>query len=176
MKKLLFVLAVIICLVSCAASSNSDSEKDKNTKSNGPELEVDKDNIRNLNNATDDEMTGWQWMRWEPGVGFPYSFSNGGMYTLNFDFDTGYKYVCVNGPASSYIFHNYFVIRKGSDGESYLIYYKEEDEDAVPPAGKSFVYKYCYQCYKYKLSDNYFKLEESDVIFDDVYNYVRDKM
>ena len=182
MKKLLFVLALIACLVSCSSptstSSSSKKEEDKKTQSNGPELVVDKDNIRHLNNATDSEITQWDWRRYDPAVGFPedyYGFSNGGMYSLTFNFQSGKKWIDINGPNSSVIFRNYFCLRKGPDGNFYLIYYKEEDEEKSN-AKNGMVYKYCYICYKYKLSENYLSLEQSDMKIDDVYNYVKDKM
>lgn len=184
MKKLLFVLAFTACLISCSTPSNSETKKeDKNeSETKGPELVVDKDNIKDLNNATDEELLGnFEWQRYSPGVGLSSNYgssfyTSGGMYSLKLDFDKGEKYVCINGPASSYIDHNYFVLRKGTDGKFYIIYYQEEDDDAEVPYGRLFVYKYCYKCYEYKVSDNYMHFEESAVIFDDVYNYVRDKM
>lgn len=178
MKRYIGIILLVLLLASCSTTanetSNTASSKNDDEPTNEVELVVDKDNIKDLNNATDDEISSPYWIAYESGTGIDRSFNNGGYYALVFNFGTGYKYMVINGQTTAMTFRNYFVIRKGSDNNFYLIYYKEEDENAS--SSKKIVYKYCYECYKYLVSDNYLKLEESNVIIDDVYDYVQSKL
>ena len=177
MKKLFGLLFISVLIVSC--SKPTDSPSNEGTSSS-VELTVDSDNIGTVNNATDTQLqNNYGWYRDNPGNGLnspdTIFYDQSTYNSLNFNFNTGFKSTYVNGPAgSSPGFKRYFVIRKGSNGDHYLIYYKK-DSGQVDQQYR-VIYEYCYECYKYYTSEHYLRLETSQDIISEIYNYVQPRM
>lgn len=161
MRKYFYFIALLILLVSCKMTSTPS------------ELEVDTAGIALKNNVSDsyfDDIKG-KFHR-EGGTGLGGTFEGSGFE--HFDVDSGlwwgehYDDVYRDKLYSLYLsYHRYFVLRE-RNGDYYLVEYKEKQN------GEDY-YTYHYYCYRYYVSDKYMRMELSDEIFDDVFEYVKTK-
>ena len=108
----------------------------------------------------------------EGGTGLGGTFEGSGFE--HFDVDSGlwwgehYDDVYRDRLYSLYLsYHRYFVLRE-RNGDYYLVEYKEKQN------GENY-YTYHYYCYRYYVSDKYMRMELSDEIFNDVFEYVKTK-